>query len=122
MSEPQLKHVSCPLVVLRVNEAQVMGDTVADALRDEMVATYHHSGAVHAVVDLERVAYLSSAGLRPLLALSRLVRQRQGRLLLCNLQEGVERVLAATRLLSSGGSAPATFEKHANVAAAVASL
>ena len=122
MSEQRFKHLSCPVVVLRVNEPQVMGDTVADALRDDLISAYDGSGAVHAVIDLQAVVYLSSAGLRPLLTLNRLVRSREGRLLLCGLSSDVEGVFTATRLISSAGSAPATFEKHESVPAAIASL
>lgn len=121
MSEPA-KHVRCPVVVLRVNDASVAGDALADALRDELIAAYQHSGAVHVVVDMGQVTYLSSAGIRPLLALNREVRDREGRLILCNLARDVEGVLVATRLVSSNRAAPATFEKHTDVPESVASL
>jgi anti-anti-sigma factor len=122
MSEHPSKYVRCPVVVLRVSESQVSGDAVADALRDELLALYKASGAIHAVVDMEQVTYLSSAGIRPLLSLNREVRDREGRLILCNLARDVESVLVATRLVSSSRAVPATFEKHANVPESVASL
>jgi anti-anti-sigma factor len=122
MAEQHARYVRCPVIVLRINEAQVMGDTVADAVRDEFLAIYQQSGAVHVVIDLEQVAYLSSAGIRPLLALNREVREREGRLLLCNLSHDVEGVFLATRLISSSRALPTTFEKHADVPSAVASL
>jgi anti-anti-sigma factor len=122
MTGPHAKYVHCPVIVLRVNEAQVMGDTVADAVRDEFLALYQHSGAVHVVIDMEQVSYLSSAGIRPLLALNREVREREGRLLLCNLSHDVEGVFLATRLISSSRAVPATFEKQPDVPSAVACL
>ena len=122
MTEQHTRYVSCPVIVLRVNETQVMGDTVADAVRDEFLAMYRHSGAVHVVIDLEQVKYLSSAGIRPLLALAREVRKREGRLVLCNLSEDVEGVFLATRLISSSPSVPAGFEQQRDVASAIASL
>jgi anti-anti-sigma factor len=122
MSEHPSKYVRCPVVVVRVNEAQVMGDTIADALRDELLALYQQSGATHVVIDMAQVTYLSSAGIRPLLSLNKEVREREGRLILCGLTRDVESVFVATRLISSSRSAPATFEKHPDVPAAVASL
>jgi anti-anti-sigma factor len=122
MSEQQTRYVRCPVIVLRINEPQVMGDTVADAVRDEFLSVYQQSGAVHVVIDMEQVAYLSSAGIRPLLALNKEVREREGRLLLCNLKQDVEGVFVATRLISISRATPATFEKHADVPSAVASL
>jgi len=122
MSEHQSSYVQCPVLVLRVNESQVMGDTVADALRDEFLALYEQSRAIHVIIDMERVTYLSSAGIRPLLSLNRKAREREGRLILCNLTRDVEGVFLATRLISTAGSVPATFESHPDVPASVASL
>jgi anti-anti-sigma factor len=122
MSEQQPRYVQCPVLVLRVNESQVTGDTVADALRDEFLALYERSGAVHVVLDMGQVTYLSSAGIRPLLSLTKKAREREGRLILTGLSSEVEGVLVATRLISTSRQMPATFETHADVPAAVAAL
>lgn len=50
------------------------------------------------LVDLSRVTYMSSTGLRLLLIAAKQLRQRQGRLLLCCPQPPVERVLLLTGL------------------------
>jgi anti-anti-sigma factor len=68
------------------------------------------------------VVYLSSAGIRPLLALNRQVREREGRLVLCGLTRDVESVFVATRLVSTTRSVPATFENAPDVPSAIASL
>jgi anti-anti-sigma factor len=122
MSEPQPSYVQCPVLVLRVNESQVMGDTVAEALRDQFLNLYQQSGAIHVVIDMSHVTYLSSAGIRPLLSLTRKARDREGRLLLAGLRPEVEGVLLATRLISTSRQVPTTFEHHPDVPAAVASL
>jgi anti-anti-sigma factor len=122
MSEPQPSYIQCPVLVVRVNESQVMGDTVADALRDELLALYEQTGAIHVVIDMHQIVYLASAGIRPLLALNRQVRDREGRLVLCGLTRDVESVFVATRLVSPTRSTPATFESAADVPTAVANL
>ncbi len=122
MSEHDATYVQCPVLVVRVTESQVMGDMVADALRDQLLALYDQTGATHAVIDMEQVAYLSSAGIRPLLALNREVREREGRLILCGLNRDVEGVFVATRLISPGHAAPATFESAPDVSSAIAHL
>jgi anti-anti-sigma factor len=122
MSDQSPVCLSCPLVVLALEEPRIMGDSLADALRDDFLSVYNSSRAIHAVVDMKKVAYLSSAGIRPLLALNRQVHERGGRLLLCNLGTAIEEVLQATRLISGHGAAPAAFERHASVPAAVTSL
>ena len=122
MAETKFKHLTCPVVVLTIDEAQVMGDALADELRDEFLTVFDQTGAVDVVVDFRKVSYISSAGLRPLLNLVRRTRERGGRLVLCNLSPDVESVFEATRLVRSTGSAPATFEREKDVPAAVASL
>ena len=121
MSET-LKHLSCPVVVLRVSVAEVRGDDLADDLREEMLAVYERSQAVNAVVDFAAVNYLSSAGFRPLLSMQRKVRERGGRLVLCGLTPVVEEIFVATRLISTSGISRAAFEVQKDVSAAVAHL
>jgi anti-anti-sigma factor len=122
MAEPQATQVSCPVVVLRIETAQVSGDTVAEALRDEFLTIYSRSRAQNAVLDLRPVMYLSSAGFRPLLSLLRAVHGRGGRLVLFGLRPSVEETFTTTRLISTRGSGPSTFELQPDLAAAVASL
>jgi stage II sporulation protein AA (anti-sigma F factor antagonist) len=122
MAETKSRHVSCPVLVLRIDEAQVTGDTLAEALRDEFLTLVMRTGAQHLVLDLGRVAYLSSAGFRPLLSVLREVRGRGGRLILCGLQTAVAETFQVTRLISSAGSGAAAFEVQADLPAALGCL
>lgn len=122
MAEHAFKHISCPVAVFRIELAQVIGDDLADALRDEFLEARRTIGAQHVIVDFQPVTYLSSASFRPLLSLLREVRAHGGRLVLCNLQPYVHEVFSVTRLISSPGGTPAAFEVQANLTAAIASL
>src|SRR5262249_19720195 len=122
MSEPRSRRVSCPVVVLRIQEAQIIGDTLAEEMRDEFLTVCSQTAAANVVLDLQRVVYISSAGFRPLLSLLREVRTRGGRMVLCGLQPLVQEAFAITRLISTGGSAPAAFEVQPDVPSAVANL
>ena len=122
MSELHGMHVACPAVVFSVRVAEIRGDALADELRDELLAAYEQSAAVHAVLDLQDVTFLSSAGFRPFLSLQRRVRARGGRLVLCRLGPEVEEVLSVTRLISTHGATPAAFTTQPTVPAAVALL
>lgn len=122
MADQPFKLISCPVVVFRIELAQVIGDDVADALRDEFLEARRTIGAQHVVVDFQPVTYLSSASFRPLLSLLREVRAYGGRLVLCNLQPYVHEVFSVTRLISPHGSFPAAFEVQPNLNAAIASL
>jgi anti-anti-sigma regulatory factor len=77
MPEQPFKHISCPIVVLRLETSQLIGDAIADALREEFLAARERVGARHIVVDFGAVTYLSSASFRPLLSLLPEVRARR---------------------------------------------
>ena len=116
------RSLSCPVLVLCIEEERVTGDTLADALRDEFLSLHERTRVVHVIIDMDRVRYISSAGLRPLLALGRLVREREGRVSLTGMTADVAMVFEATRLVSTHGQTPATFERHDSVPAAVTAL
>jgi anti-anti-sigma factor len=119
MSDPQTPMVDCPVVILRVREAQLNSETMSETLRDRLLALYLQSAAVHAILDLRAVKYLSSAGFRPLLSLNRQVRERGGRLVLCNLHPDVQEIFTVTRLVDPTGKEPTAFLMKPNLAAAV---
>lgn len=114
--------VQCSLVVARISVAQVSDDQIAGELQEGFLTLYERSGATHAIVDLQDVTYMSSMGIGPLLALSRKVRERTGRFILCSMSPFVESVMHATKLIGAAHGSPATFEHQADVPAAVQSL
>ncbi len=109
MPDPQTSMVDCPVVVLRLRGTQLNSETTSETLRDEMLALYGRSAALHAVLDMRTVTYLSSAGFRPLLSLNRQVRDRGGRLVLCNLRPEVEEIFTVTRLVDPTGKERTAF-------------
>src|SRR5262245_1865293 len=117
-----LQHLGCPVLVLTINEAQVVGDDLCDALRDEMLTLTVRSHARNVILDFHKVVYVASAGFRPLLSLHRILREQGGRLILCGLSPEVEEVFEVTRLISSRGSSRAPFEVQKDVPGAVAAL
>jgi anti-anti-sigma factor len=122
MPERQERIVECPFIVLAIRQERISSDTIAELLRDELLSTYQQSGAIHAVIDFQAVTYLSSAGFRPLLSLNRRVRERGGRLVLCNLRPVVEEVFSVTHLIDATGAGRTAFLAQPSVPAAVAHL
>jgi anti-anti-sigma factor len=122
MSEAKVPQVLCPVMVLAITETEIKGDLQAEQIRDEFLAAYGPSGAINVVLDFAKVTWLTSAGFRPLLSLHRRIRERGGRLVLCNLSPKVAEIFEVTRLVSSAGSSVAPFEKQPDVPAAIASL
>ena len=122
MSDKPFEHVKASVVVFTLTDKEVHGDTLADGLRDELLAVYVQANALHAVLDFRNVTYISSAGIRPLLSLNRQVHGHGGRLVLCGLNPTVEEILSVTRLISTHGSGPAAFESQPDVPSAIASL
>lgn len=125
MSDQHSVLVSTSVMVIKVTEPQIMGDTVADALRDQFLALTDQCKTQHVVIDMQSVRYISSAGIRPLLTLNKRIREHGGRMILCNLSHDVESVFSATRLITTSStprSIPATFESHPDVLASISSL
>lgn len=114
--------IECPVVVLTFLEDQILGDEMADVLRDQLLAVAVQSQARNAVLDFQHVKFLSSAGFRPLLSLHRLLRQQKGKLLLCGLCPEVYEIFEVTRLICTKGITRAPFEVFPDVPSAVASL
>src|SRR5262245_1875290 len=115
MTRPRFHTLTCTVLVLRVEPAQMQGDALAELLRDEFLAAYEQSGALHVIIDLGAVTYCSSAGIRPLLGLNRKVREHGGRLILCNLHPEIVGVLSITRLLGGSGGPSPGFESQLDV-------
>jgi anti-anti-sigma factor len=122
MPEQPFKHITCPVLLMRIEPTQLVGDSLADSLKEEFLSARKLVGARHVVVDFQPVTYLSSASFRPLLSLLREVKAQGGRLVLCNLHPDVHEVFSVTRLINSHGSAPAAFEVQPDASSAVASL
>lgn len=67
-------------------------DTTTSAAVEDTLRTIVNAGGRELVVDLERVDYISSAGLRVFLVLAKRLRTERGRLVLCGLPEPVRQV------------------------------
>jgi anti-anti-sigma factor len=122
MTQPSDPHLQCPVVVLTIQDAQILGDEMADALRDQLLAVAVQSKAQNVILDFNKVTFLSSAGFRPLLSLHRLLRQQNGKLILCSLSTEVHEIFEVTRLITTKNQVRAPFEVYPDVPAAVASL
>ena len=122
MTQPTASHIKCPAIVVTLSDEQILGDELADRLRDELLAVAVQAQVQSAILDFQHVKFLSSSGFRPLLSLHRILRQQGGKLLLCGLSPDVHEIFEVTRLIDVKGTGRAPFEVHADVPAAVASL
>jgi anti-anti-sigma factor len=115
-------HTEQGVLVLTFTEPHIRGDDLAEEVRDELLAAADEAGADRVVLDMARVTYMSSVAFRPLLQLHAALKDRRGRIVLCNLAEAVREVLHLTRLVSTNPSSRSPFEERPDVAAAVAAL
>ena len=122
MPDQPFKLISCPVLVLRIEPAQLLGDALAESLREELLKARQLVDARNVVVDFQPVTYLSSASFRPLLSLLREIRGLGGRMVLCNLHRDVHEVFSVTRLIRTHPDIPAAFEVQPDVPAAIVSL
>jgi anti-anti-sigma factor len=122
MSEPKYRYVSSQadpaegIQTVKFTEAQIRGDELAEALRDELLDAVQRSGLKKVILDFELVTYISSAGLRPLIRLRRKLQDENGHMRICNLHPNVAEVFQTVRLFS------APFEIQPDLATARNSL
>jgi anti-sigma B factor antagonist len=69
--------------------------TTAQALGDKLTSLIE-AGRTRLVIDLNQVDYISSAGFRVLLVSSRLAEESHGKLALCSLAPGVQKLFELT--------------------------
>jgi anti-anti-sigma factor len=115
-------HFQCPALVLTLTTKEIVGDEIAEELREQLMTVAAHARAQNVILDFQHVKYLSSAGFRPLLSLHKQLRQGGGRLIFCQLTEVVHEIFEVTRLISTKGSTPAPFDVFATVSAAIDSI
>jgi anti-anti-sigma factor len=110
------------VLVLTLTEANLQGDKLAKALRQELLSVIAGNPSHKVVLDFQRVKSLSSEIFRPLVTLRHKLEETKGKLVICGLSPDVTRAFSATRLMSSVRSATSTFQVQPDVPAAVANL
>ncbi len=107
MPEPRYRYLKTRsergVLILTPTPAQLRGDEMAQQLTDDMLAAVEHADAKRVVVNLEHVAYLTSANFRPLLALRKKL-EPGGRIVLCSLTKTLFDIFETTKMVGSGGS------------------
>jgi len=74
-------------------------DSTTSSALDVHLTNLGQGGRYHVVVDFSGVDYISSAGLRVMLALAKRTKQTQGRLALCGLNDAVRQVFSLAGFL-----------------------
>ncbi|MGO1118631.1 STAS domain-containing protein [Rhodovibrionaceae bacterium A322] len=70
---------------------RITGDNVSEL--DHQISVHLDEGETVILLDLSRVSYIASSGLRVLLIHSKQLKKREGKLMLCSLQPSVRDVL-----------------------------
>ena len=89
--------------VVEVHAARVDDGNVAE-IREELAEVVDEGAEI--VLDLSRVEYISSVGIGALVSVYKRVRVKEGHLVLCALQAGVEEILQSASLLKLFHTAP----------------
>jgi anti-sigma B factor antagonist len=123
---PSPRHLSFEitngLLVVSILDAEIQGEAIAGALRDELLKAHADSGCSRVIVDFQRTRYISSVAFWPLLSLHRKLQASQGRLIVCGLSPSVGDVFFTTRLASPSGEFAAPFGFEPDLASALASM
>jgi anti-anti-sigma factor len=98
MLAPTVRYLECPVVVLKLLGSHYHSDDQVLSLEDELTGAFEVTEARNVVLDFENVRYLCSAYLIVLLKLYGKVRDRGGRLVLCNVCPEIEEVFVTAHL------------------------
>src|SRR4051812_39079999 len=85
-------------LILTPSPSRLEGDALAQLLVEDMTHAVADARADKVVVNLEHVDALTSANFRPFLALRKQLQESGGRLVLCNLSDGVLQAFELTKL------------------------
>ena len=86
--------------MLTILEVQVREYMLAEELRYELVHAVKRSQTTLFVLDLEKMEFMTSLACVSFIGLKHAVKEKQGRLLLCNVSPFIRKILDAKRLLS----------------------
>jgi anti-anti-sigma factor len=87
------------ITVVTVLVARIDDQEQSSALRDELESAIREGKNQKIVIDLRNVEYMTSVGVVPLAAARRAAEEFGGRIVLCNLNDLVAKVLTVTQLI-----------------------
>ena len=112
MSESTLRYVSGTVqngvLVATITVNQLRDAAATYSLRDELLNLINSSGARHIVLDARHVQFIGSIGLLTFLSVRR--HMADGRVVLCNMSEPIQKLFAICRLITTDPTKVAPFE------------
>lgn len=108
------------ILVVTILPEQIRDSEPAYSLRDEIISLVDASKPSSILLDMERVHFIGSVGLLAFLGVRR--HFGDGRIVLCNVSDGIRRLFAACRLISTDAAKSAPFEVESTVEATLGRL
>lgn len=90
-------------------QAEKLDSNIAPNLKSELVVL-NAEGVKNIILNLSNTRYCDSSGLSSILVANRLCKNAQGKLVLCNLQDGVKKLISISQLDSILAVAQTTEE------------
>ncbi len=110
MSENIDRSLQCPILALKVPTEEIYSDELAESLYSQFIKLADQAQARFVLLDMKKVKRLTSAGLRPFIFLNKhLVKERNGKLVVCHLKQAIRDVLEHTMLITTRDSMPSQF-------------
>lgn len=111
------------VLILSVELDEVKDYIRAEELKYELSHAVRGAKTNQVVLDLHKMEFMTSLACVAFIGVKHAVRERQGRLILCNMSEFIHKVLSAKRLLSpSQANGHVAFEQAPTLKAAIAML
>lgn len=102
------------VLVLTVDLTEVKDYMVAEELRYELLHVVKRSSSKKFVLDLNKMAFITSLACVAFIGLKHGVRELEGRLVLCNMTDFIRKVFNAKRLLTPSANTGSVAFEEAN--------
>lgn len=99
----QIKETKKTIVILEVKGKL---DILSSSILDKKFNELFHQGEKYFILDFSELEYLTSSGIRIIIFALKKAQSHAGKLIICSLQEAVEKVLTISGLTSSIPIAP----------------
>lgn len=110
------------VLVLVMAEKELRGEELADDLARELLNTWQAFPSLNVVIDFKDVEIVTTPCIRSLLQLRNQVKEKGGRVAVCNLTPQVAEIFSVTRLIPTTPGTPSLFQSCPDVPSAVQTL
>ena len=89
------------VLIMRIESEQIKDALIAQDLKNILTHTVKNSTATKFILDMENLTFMTSLGCVAFISVKHAIRDKQGRLVLCNMMPFIRKIFTAKRLLQA---------------------